>query len=189
MSEDVTSLSDPPGAPRDAPAWFILFWVGVLKWWTARLKPHLVKENRLGWTQTSKTGSSVADLTDHSHASLTDVLQADETSADTAGYKHVSNAQMKANKDHRDANSDVHGATGRIVGRGDLATTLQTGVVLQAAARSDSAATVTTADAAGVTYDAAEETLLNELKADHNTLVVQFNDLLAKLRTAGVLAT
>jgi len=65
-----------------------------------------------------------------------------------------------------------------------------------------STVSVTAADA-DATYDAAEQGLLNELKADLNTLVTDVNaintaldgvvtsvnDLKAKLRTAGVLAT
>jgi hypothetical protein len=58
----------------------------------------------------------------------------------------------------------------------------------QSAARADSGATVTSANA-GATYTSAEQTLINEIKGDVNTLVGEFNDLLAKLRTAKLLAT
>lgn len=66
------------------------------------------------------------------------------------------------------------------------ADTVNAGLVRQAAARVDSAASVTASDA-GATYTAAEQALINEIKADHNQLLADFNDLLAKLRTAGVL--
>ncbi len=64
--------------------------------------------------------------------------------------------------------------------------TAEVGLVRQAAARADSTATVASADA-GATYSAVEQALINEVKADHNQLLADFNDLLAKLRTAGVL--
>lgn len=64
--------------------------------------------------------------------------------------------------------------------------TADVGLVRQAVARADCTAAVASADA-GATYTAAEQALINEVKADHNQLLVDFNDLLAKLRTAGVL--
>lgn len=59
------------------------------------------------------------------------------------------------------------------------------GLMRRAAPRTDSTAAVTAADA-GATYTAVEQVLLNEIKADHNQLLAEFNDLLAKLRVAGV---
>lgn len=60
------------------------------------------------------------------------------------------------------------------------------GLMRRVTPRADSAAVVTAADA-GATYTAAEQTLINEIKADHNQLQADFNDLLAKLRAAGVM--
>ena len=67
-------------------------------------------------------------------------------------------------------------------------TTTALGLFKQAAARANSTATVTAADA-GATYTAAEQALINEIKADHNQLLADFNDLLAKMRTAGMVAS
>jgi len=95
------------------------------------------------------------------------------------------------------------------VNTGRVATTLKTGFVKQAAVSADASASsvsVTTADiadTAGGTYTATEQGMLNDLKAlanemkgDVNTLVTDVNaikdgqnDLKAKLRTAGTLAT
>lgn len=101
--------------------------------------------------------------------------------------------------------SSAHGATGAIVGNGDLATTSAYGVVRKAAASADasaSTASVTSADAtsAGASYNQtvanSAVTLVNEVKADVNTLaadlnaaITSLNDLKARLRTAGVLST
>lgn len=95
------------------------------------------------------------------------------------------------------------------VNTGRAATTLKTGFVKQAAVSTDanaSSVSVTAADitdTAGGTYTATEQGMLNDLKAlaneiksDVNTLVTDVNaikdgqnDLKAKLRTAGTLAT
>ena len=56
----------------------------------------------------------------------------------------------------------------------------------QSSADVDSTATVTSADASDL---ATVITLANEIKGDVNTLVADHNDLKAKLRTAGLLAT
>lgn len=94
------------------------------------------------------------------------------------------------------------------VNTGRAATTVKTGMVLQAAVSADAAAStvsVTTADitdTAGASYTATEQGMINDLKAlaneikgDVNTLVTDVNavkdgqnDLKAKLRTAGSLA-
>lgn len=66
------------------------------------------------------------------------------------------------------------------------ATTGTPGLVRRTAPRADSAAAVTAADA-GTTYTAAEQALINEIKANHNQLQADFNDLLAKLKVAGVM--
>lgn len=59
------------------------------------------------------------------------------------------------------------------------------GLVRRAAPHADSAAIVTAADA-GASYTAAEQALINEIKADHNQLQADFNELLARLRAAGI---
>ena len=91
--------------------------------------------------------------------------------------------------------TEAHGSNGDVVGFLDLATTSTVGLVLEAVAVTDgvdSTVAVTSADATDL---ATVITLANELKAGVNTLVTdvnlmntQFNDLLARLRTSGVLS-
>ncbi len=119
---------------------------------------------------------------------------------------------------HRDQTS-AHGAAGNLFGTGDItgdpvgaedfATETAGGVVLKAAASANAGASGVSVDSADIsgsadlTYDFVERdmlnallTLANELKADVNTLVTNhnslkdsLNDLKAKERTAGQLAT
>lgn len=101
--------------------------------------------------------------------------------------------------------TSAHGATGTIVGTGNVATAGTAGVVLKAAASTDassSAVAVSSPDAAtqGVSYSQANvqsiATLANELKADVTTVVTDLNavasslnDLKAKLRAAGIMTS
>lgn len=142
------------------------------------------------------SGTSLEDIPDRPHAQLTDIDAADNTDTDVTFDKHVSNALMKESKDHRDATS-AHGATGDIVGNEDFATALVAGVVLEAVTQADAVSSTVSVDSAdaGATYTSAEQTLINELKADVNTLttdlnnaIVVINALIDKLQTAGVMA-
>lgn len=140
-------------------------------------------------------GTNLSDIENRPHSDLTDIATADDTDSGALFDKHVSNSMVKESKDHRDAVT-AHGATGDIIGNLDLATTLLTGVVLQATTQSDAVDSTVSVDAtdAGATYTAAERTLINELKADVNTLVTDLNNSIAvinalidKLQTAGVM--
>lgn len=152
------------------------------RWWLSELKPLLTWAAQLRWAQIDPTGADPADIGAAPAADLT---------------AHI--ADM----------SDVHGATGRTVGTGDAATAGTRGAVFRGVAVADAAtssaastATITTADA-DATYGTEERDLLNELKADHNTLVGQYNTLqgdvvalaaqlnalLASERAAGQIAT
>lgn len=101
--------------------------------------------------------------------------------------------------------ASAHSSNGDIIGADDLATTGTAGLVKEAVASADassSAVSVAAADvaAAGAAYSQAHTntivTLVNETKADVNTLVTDvnaivtsLNDLKARLRTAGTLST
>ena len=140
-------------------------------------------------------GTNLSDIENRPHSDLTGIDAADNADTDPDFNKHVSNALMKESKDHRDA-TNAHGATGDIIGNLDLATTLLTGVVFQATTQTDAVDSTVSVDAtdAGATYTVAEQTLINELKADVNTLVTDLNNSIAvinalidKLQTAGVM--
>lgn len=110
---------------------------------------------------------------------------------------------VASNLNDHELETTAHGSNGDIVGFLDLATTLVVGLVKEAVAVSDgvdSSVSVSSpnATAAPATYDQTDAqtavTLVNEIKNDVNTLVsdvnlinAQFNDLLARLRTSGVL--
>ena len=99
----------------------------------------------------------------------------------------------------------AHGSNGTIIGANDTATTSTRGLMLVAAASANAGTTsvsVTSADAtaASPAYVQAQVqsvvTLANETKADVNqlatdlnTAIASLNDLKAKLRTAGIIAT
>lgn len=84
--------------------------------------------------------------------------------------------------DHIADTSDVHGATGRTIGRGDTATEIDAGVVLQAAAVAD--LTVGTYTVSNPPTQAQVQAIAAGLNAVENKV----NALLASLRTAGQLA-
>ena len=92
---------------------------------------------------------------------------------------------------HQSASS-AHGATGDIVGNGDFATAAVGGVVTQAAAVADQAASTVSVtsspNAAGAAYLQADPatwvTMLNELKTDINQLVTDVNALTTKFNSS-----
>jgi len=89
------------------------------------------------------------------------------------------------------AAASAHGATGNLVGTGNLATLATGGVVrLAAAIASEAASTVVvtnTPNAAPLVYAQADAatwvTLLNELKSDLNQLVTDHNSLVTKVNS------
>ncbi len=164
------------------------------------LRKRVSDDAAILWTQVSKAGSNLTDFPVRPHSALQSILAVDPADADTVRNKHVSNADLKVNADHRAASS-AHGSNGNIVGFSDLAGTSTVGLVKKAVAVTDasaSAVSVTSADAgtmsAGYVQTEAQRTatLADELKADVNTLVTdtnliktQLNALLAALRTSG----
>lgn len=99
----------------------------------------------------------------------------------------------------------AHGSNGQIVGANDIASTTARGIVFRAAASGDasaSAVSVTSPNAAtqsGVYVQADVQTIatlanetkgdVNQLTTDLNTAIASLNDLKAKLRAAGIIAT
>lgn len=100
------------------------------------------------------------------HAMLLDVAQLDPADSNTTEDKHLSNAQAKIWQDHVQ-DTDLH----------------------HESAEASTDVTVTSAGTAGVTYTATEQAMLNSLIADVGYLATSLNDLKAKLRAAGTLAS
>lgn len=166
----------------------------LVRWWN-NVRTLLGDAAQIVWTQINFTGSLLTSIETRLHSNLQTIEGADDTDTDATQNKHVSNNDMKVNTDHVAATS-AHGATGAVIGAGDLATTIAVGVVLEAAAVTDAVAStvsVTSADATDLTTN---NTLTNEIKGDVNTLVTdvnavkdQLNSLMANLRTSGALST
>lgn len=159
-------LTDPG---RDAPVWFARLWNEVRDTITTIL-----------WADIDKAGSTLADIETRAHASLQSIGEADSADTDTTKDKHVSNAQMKAAADHIAA-TNAHGATGDLIGSGDLATTGAAGVIAQGAAVADIASADAATQTAGYVQADVQSiaTLANETKA-------QLNALLASLRAGAI---
>lgn len=121
------TLADPG---RDAPAWFLRLWNDARDAITTLL-----------WADVDKTGSALTDIETRPHSALQGIGEADSASSDATKDKHVSNAQMKAAADHIAA-TNAHGATGDLIGAGDLATTGAAGVIVQGAAVADLGQTI-----------------------------------------------
>ena len=123
---------------------------------------------------------------------ITDIEAIDWEQVDKSG------ATEWDNSDNHIIATSAHGVTGSNVGTGDFCTDLVGGVVLKSAAVADavsSSVSVTSADAGG-SYTTSEQALINELKADVNTLttnlnaaIAQINALLAAQRAANQLST
>jgi len=192
-----------PPPPRD------LITQGQIDWrsfyrWLVQLRDLLQNDTQFDWSQIDFTGSDIADIASRLHSDLQSILEVDDTDTDTDKDKHVSNALAKSWTDGvsdlatHEADTSPHGATGDIVGEGDIATTAVYGVLKQAVAVGDAAAptaylahssggiTVTSTAATDLdTTAAALETLRNETAA----LTTKVNDLLATLRTSDALDT
>lgn len=93
-----------------------------------QLRKLIGEENGLDWDVVNKKGSKLSEIETRKHADLQEIAASDETDDNTDKNKHVSNADMKAAKDHRDS-STAHGANGDIIGNEDYATTTEYGVV------------------------------------------------------------
>lgn len=94
------------------------------------------------------------------------------------------------------AATNAHGANGNIIGAGDVATLTAAGVVKMGAAVTNATTSTVSVDSADASDLATAITLVNETKADVNTLVTnlnsaitQLNALLASIRTSGTLGT
>jgi len=175
----------------------------LLRWFNA-LTRCVTGNDQISWNQVSKNGASLSDIPARGHALLDDINEVDPLDSDTLRDKHLSNGDLKTVTDHLGWVT-AHGANGALVGRLDVATTTQAGVVLRARAVSDALASlvaITSVDvsAAPATYNAvwgAElVALTNELKldltqvvADLDTLTTTLNDLMNELRSAQQLET
>ena len=113
----------PPEAPRLQNGEQTQEYVLRLYRWLYEVYRHLDRAGILDWEIIDKTGGSIADIgtkdhnlltsrdaeSVHPHSSISSVLQADDTSSDGAGSKHVTNALVKKYEDHRQASQNVHG--------------------------------------------------------------------------------
>lgn len=122
----------PPEAPRLQNGEQTQEYVLRLYRWLYEVYRHLDRAGILDWGLIDTSTGSVADLgtkdhnlltsrdteSVHPHSSLSTVLQADDTSSDGAGSKHVTNALVKKYEDHRQASTNVHGigTTSAVVG-------------------------------------------------------------------------
>ncbi len=123
------------------------------QWLVKVLTPRVSDGDAIKWDQIAKSGASVEDL-------------------------EISDSEAAAN--HRAATS-AHGATGDLVGQGDLATTSVAGVVKQAATVSDVAASLVNPSPA---YSEAEaQSVATQVK----TVSDRLDTLLAALRASGSL--
>ena len=122
----------PPEAPRLQNGEQTQEYVLRLYRWLYEVYRHLDRAGILDWDIIDKTGGSIGDIgikdhnlltsrdadSAHPHSSLSSVLQADDTSSDGSGSKHVTNALVKKYEDHRQASTNVHGigTTSAVVG-------------------------------------------------------------------------
>lgn len=132
----------------------------------------------LSWGTVSKTGSSLTDLATRNHSDLQNIGEADDTDTDGTHDKHVSNAQIKVYKDHT-LDSTIHHTFEEI--QDDIATFLVQGNAITLT-YSDAGNTLTVAVNKIAAQADSTATDVAGLKSD-------FNGLLAKMRTAGHLAT
>lgn len=163
----------PPPDPRDTRRW---------RMWTSELIKYIQGVGELSWNVIDLTDSDLADLTTRQHADLAGIGTNTHEQIDTA---------VTASSAHIAATS-AHGASGPLVGTGNVATTAAAGVVRKSAAVTDAAASTVAVASADASDLGTVVTLANELKADLTTLVADLNAAITQLnaklaadRTAG----
>lgn len=171
-------------------------------------------DSQFAWTQLDYTGSDLTDIETRNHSGLQNIGEADDADTDTTKDKHVSNADQKDYRDTKTAYdahaaaANAHGATGNIVGDGDIANETTYGVVKRAATVADAAAATnsTLTDSTGGTANTTvaaisgtgDDSTLNDnfadLTAQHNAskndideIRTQLNAALAALQAAGLM--
>ena len=123
------------------------------KWIVKVLLPRVTKIAALNWEQVAKSGSSINDLDD---PNPTDLVQ------------HI-------------AATTAHGATGDLVGTGDLATTSAAGVVKQSATLTALAASTVTASGS---YTQAEVQDISDMAKGASD---KLDSLISAMKTAGLM--
>jgi hypothetical protein len=164
-------LPPPPRSPATSEGPALASWLVLVQRWLEKAYRRIDAALQLAWQQIDTAGSKLADLETRPHSALQDVEIADATGADDTTPRHLTDADAKAGADHRNATSDVHGATGAVVGAGDLATPVTSGVVFQA----DAVADLNLAPSNPPT------------QAEVQAIGVKLDELLGRLRAAGLL--
>jgi hypothetical protein len=164
-------LPPPPAPPGGIDGVALLGWLVQVQRWLEKAYRRIDAALQLAWVQLDTAGSRLEDLDDRPHAALQDVVLADEGGADSTTAKHLTDIQAKAAVDHRNATSGAHGATGALIGAGDLATPGTAGVVFRADAVAD------------LNLSASNPPTQGEVQAVGDKL----DELLARLRAAGLL--
>lgn len=164
-------LPPPPPPPGGADGPVLLGWLVMVQRWLEKVYRRVDAALQLAWDQLDTAGSRLEDLDDRPHGILQDVALADETGADGATPKHLTDLQAKADADHRNATSGAHGATGALIGAGDLATPATAGVVFRADPVAD------------LNLPASNPPTQGEVQAIGDKV----DELLARLRAAGLL--
>jgi len=164
-------LPPPPKPPGGADRASLLGWLVLVQRWLEKVYRRIDTALQLAWAQLDTAGSKLADLDDRPHSALQDVALADESGTDAVTPKHLTDAQAKAGADHRNATSGVHGATGAVIGAGDLATGVTAGVVFR------------TDPVADLNLTASNPPTQSEVQAIGDKV----DELLARLRAAGLL--
>jgi hypothetical protein len=130
-------LPPPPRPPAGADPAALRGWLPLVQRWLEKVYRRTDAALQLAWTQLDTAGSRLEDLDQRPHSALQDVALADAQGTDAATPKHLTDAEARAGADHRAATSGAHGATGALIGAGDLATDLTAGVVFRAGAVAD----------------------------------------------------
>lgn len=208
MADVVNPMLPPPASYDQFP-----------RWWNSVVAPRLTRAGQIELTQIDGTTAEPGDIGAASQEDM-DAAEADILALDASvsglttdvgtlttdvGTLQTDLGTLDTTVDGHIAATSAHSASGDIIGRDDLATTIQRGPVFAAAAVSDalpSGVSVSSPDAAAQTaaYVQADvqsiATLANEMKGDVNQLkndlndlTTTVNDLLAAKRAAEQLAT
>jgi hypothetical protein len=130
-------LPPPPRPPGGADPAALAGWLPLVQRWLEKVYRRTDAALQLAWAQLDTAGSRLEDLDERPHSALQDVALADPLGTDAATPKHLTDAVAKAGADHRNQTSGAHGATGALIGAGDLATGVAAGVVFRADAVAD----------------------------------------------------